>query len=192
MVIAAKLIQIKSEALLPRPPLREQEEEDPGIALARQLIIYKRFKEISNLLAERQDNHLRTYPRLAPAQKVNKVPNFGVLNIDELISATISAFSRIDLESELGTIVSAPRIPIREKIEVISKYLRIHNQGKFRNLLPNKPLRLEIVVTFLALLELVKRRLLYAKQEQLFGEINIEIRNVDWDEIEEIELEFGE
>ena len=53
LVIAARLLQIKSEALLPRPPQREPGEEDPGEALARQLILYKRFKELANLLAQR-------------------------------------------------------------------------------------------------------------------------------------------
>src|SRR5512135_468158 len=47
LVIAAKLLQIKSEALLPRPPVRVEGEEDPGEALARQLIIYKRYREIA-------------------------------------------------------------------------------------------------------------------------------------------------
>src|SRR5512141_2372101 len=50
LVVAAKLLQIKSEALLPRPPVRKEGEEDPGEALARQLRIYKRFKELSGWL----------------------------------------------------------------------------------------------------------------------------------------------
>src|SRR5688572_32818830 len=68
LVIAAKLVQIKSEALLPRPPVREVGEEDPGESLARQLRIYKRFKEISNSLEEREKLGLHTYLRLAPPQ----------------------------------------------------------------------------------------------------------------------------
>ena len=70
LVIAAKLIQIKSEALLPRPPVREVGEEDPAENLARQLRIYKRFKEIANQLEARDAQGLHTYLRLAPPPKV--------------------------------------------------------------------------------------------------------------------------
>src|SRR4030066_1388828 len=55
LVIAAKLLQIKSEALLPRPPSREPGEEDPAEALARQLQVYKKFKEIAAFLEQRQE-----------------------------------------------------------------------------------------------------------------------------------------
>ncbi|NOH03493.1 MAG: segregation/condensation protein A [Chloroflexi bacterium] len=70
LVIAAKLVQIKSEALLPRPPEREAGEEDPGIALVEQLKLYKRFKEIGVWLEERQAKNLRTFLRVAPPPKV--------------------------------------------------------------------------------------------------------------------------
>src|SRR6185295_15384281 len=65
LVIAARLILIKSEALLPRPVVREPGEEDPADELARQLIAYKRYKEIALTLREREDAGLRTYLRLA-------------------------------------------------------------------------------------------------------------------------------
>ncbi|RME05966.1 MAG: chromosome segregation protein ScpA, partial [Anaerolineae bacterium] len=65
LVIAAKLLQVKSEALLPRPPVREEGEEDPGEALARQLIIYRRYKQIAEQLGERSRQGLRCYLRLA-------------------------------------------------------------------------------------------------------------------------------
>src|SRR5512135_1370513 len=64
LVMAARLLQIKSEALLPRPPVREPGEENPGEDLARQLRIYKRFKELSNWLDDRKDRNLRTYVRV--------------------------------------------------------------------------------------------------------------------------------
>ena len=60
LVIATKLVQIKSEALLPRPPEREPGEEDPGEALVEQLKLYKRYKEIAVWMEERQTKNLRT------------------------------------------------------------------------------------------------------------------------------------
>ncbi len=64
LVVAAKLLQIKSEALLPRPPEREPGEEDPAEALARQLLLYRQFKEAASELAEREKAGMRTFLRL--------------------------------------------------------------------------------------------------------------------------------
>lgn len=192
LVIAAKLIQIKSEVLLPRPPDREPEEEDPGEVLARQLRLYKRFKEISIQLGERESAGIQTYLRIASPKKINRKFEFEGVALDDLVSALQAVFSQAD-KPQLGTVVSAPRITIREKIDLISDYLRKHRHGTFQQLLRRKglPLRLEVVVTFLALLELVKLRLIQANQSGLFGEIELE-RTESWRDDEHFELEFGE
>src|SRR5262245_58601964 len=65
LLISAKLLQIKSEALLPRPPARQPGEEDVGQTLVDQLKLYKRFKEIGGWMHERQENNLRTFLRIA-------------------------------------------------------------------------------------------------------------------------------
>ena len=70
LVVAARLILIKSEALLPRPVERQPGEADPADELARQLIAYKRYKEIAGGLHEREAAGLRAYLRLAPPPKV--------------------------------------------------------------------------------------------------------------------------
>src|SRR5687767_7843059 len=70
LVIAAKLLQIKSEALLPRPPEHKAGEEDMGRALVDQLKLYKRFKEIGAWLQTRQQANLRTFLRIAPLPNV--------------------------------------------------------------------------------------------------------------------------
>ena len=72
LVIAAKLLQIKSEALLPRPPTREPGEEDMGRSLVDQLKLYKRFKEIGVWLYAQQQANLRTYLRVAPHRRLNQ------------------------------------------------------------------------------------------------------------------------
>ena len=70
LVIAAKLLQIKSEALLPRPPTHPTGEEDIGRSLVDQLKLYKRYKEIGVWMNERQQANLRTYLRVAPPPKI--------------------------------------------------------------------------------------------------------------------------
>lgn len=189
LVIAAKLIQIKSEALLPRPPAREAREEDPAENLARQLRMYKRFKEIANLLEQRDAQGLRTYLRLAPPPKVEGRLDLSGLTLTDLLEAAKSALQQEREKQSLGTVIAAPKVTIRQKIAYLSEQLRKNQQISFRKLIENSHSRLEVVVTFLALLELVKRYRVSVRQEALFGEIHIE-RSEEWSEDEEFELEF--
>ncbi|MEJ2600667.1 MAG: segregation/condensation protein A [Anaerolineales bacterium] len=191
LVVAAKLLQIKSEALLPRPPALEEGEEDPGEALARQLIAYKRYKQIAAWLGERHDANLRTYLRLASPPKVEGVLDLNGISLNDLNAIAQAAFSAMDLRKPLSTVVAAPRVTIREKIRLISKFLKLGGRTKFHQLLTGKRSNLDIVVTFLAMLELIKRRLVKVQQETLFGEIDI-ISAAEWDEDFSFELEFGE
>lgn len=191
LIIAAKLVQIKSEALLPRPPVREPGEIDAGEALRRQLILYRKFKIASEQLGARLGIR-RTFPRIAPVALARILPDLQDLSIDELLQIAQQVFeSQPDLPS-LNSVVSAPRFTIREKILRIAHYLQSQQKGEFSQLLSAKSSsRLEIVVTFLALLELVKRHMLFASQQDLFGEIFFEPAD-DWQEDFAFELEFGE
>jgi segregation and condensation protein A len=189
LVIAAKLIQIKSEALLPRPPVREVGEEDPAENLARQLRIYKRFKEIANELEQRDARGLHTYLRLAPPPKVEGRLDLSEITLTNLLDAAQSAFMQEKEKQALGTIISAPKVTIRQKIAYITDALSKNKNSSFKTLVASGSTRLEVVVTFLALLELVKRYRVSAHQDALFGNIEIE-RSDDWNLEEEFELEF--
>lgn len=191
LVIAAKLLQVKSEALLPRPPIREEGEEDPGESLARQLLAYKRYKEIAEILEKRTEEGLRTYLRLAPPPKIQEKADFGDFSISDLHNLAIEVFSQIDDRTPLGKVVTAPRVTIREKITYIVQELRQKSNTTFGHLLGNKRSRLDVVVTFLAMLELVKRHFVNATQDSVFSEINIETAN-GWEDDLDFELEFGE
>ncbi len=190
LVIAARLIQIKSEALLPTPPARESEEEDPGEALAQQLIAYKRCRQIADLLGKREEQKLHTYLRLAPPPKVEGNVDLSGLTLKDLLRAA-QAMLAADGRAALNTVVAAPRVTIREKIALITQYLQNHGSASFRALLGERHTRLDVVVTFLAMLELVKRHLVEIEQEQIFGEIKLNVTG-DWEQPKEFELEFGE
>jgi len=189
LVVAAKLLQIKSEALLPRAPTREVGEEDIGEALARQLRIYKRFKELAGWLEDRVNRNLRTYLRVAPPPKVESRLDLSNITLADLMSAAEDIFAEEAEKESLGTIISAPRITIREKITLIAEHLGKSKNATFRGLLGREPTRLEIVVTFLALLELVKRYRVSARQEALFSDIQIE-KMEEWGANDELEIEF--
>lgn len=189
ILIAAKLLQIKSEALLPRPPAREHGEEDLGKSLVDQLKLYKRYKEIGAWMSARQDADLRTYLRIAPPPKVEPKLDLSNLTLERLITAAEEAFAKERDKKPLGVMIAAPRITIREKIDLIAKTMKEVEHATFRALLNQGASRLEIVVTFLAMLELVKRYRIHAHQESLFGEIEID-RMEEWKDDEEIDIEF--
>jgi len=189
LVIAAKLLQIKSEALLPRPPARATGEEDIGRSLVDQLKLYKRFKEIGVWMNARQQANLRTYLRVAPPPKVEPKLDLSNLTLEKLVAAAGEAFAKERNKQPLGMIIAPPRVTIREKIDLISKVMKEVEHSTFHALLEPGASRLEIVVTFLAMLELVKRYHIHAHQEDLFSDIGID-RMEDWKEDEEIDIEF--
>jgi segregation and condensation protein A len=89
-------------------------------------------------------------------------------------------------------VVSIPRVTIREKIDAILNRMRINGEISFQNILSSNTTRLEIVVTFLALLELVKRHVIIAEQNTLFGDIALTSESVGVDVLEDTDSEFGE
>src|SRR5215207_1638475 len=104
IVIATKLLQIKSEALLPRPPVREPGEVDVGQALVDQLRLYKRYKEIGSWMMERQDANLQTFLRIAPPPKVEPKLDLSNLTLEKLVAAASEAFVKERNKQPLGII----------------------------------------------------------------------------------------
>ncbi len=192
LVIASRLVQIKSAALLPRPPAIERTlEEDPAEALARQLIQYRRFKQLSGFLVERENQGYHTYLRVAPPNiKVEPRLDLSSLTLADLVRTARQILFLRGNTTELSRVVSLPRVTIREKIQVIIDTLRHSSKTTFRSLLRTRS-RIEIVVSFLAMLELVKRRLIQAEQIGLFTDIEIESLG-NWDESIDADSEFGE
>jgi segregation and condensation protein A len=194
LVIAARLVQIKSSALLPRPVIPGiQFEEDPGEALARQLILYKRFKELSHFLENRESAGLRTYLRLDSPQRAQSAAKLDLseLTLDDLLAAAREIFCDPNHLAPLSEVVNFPRITIREKISSILDLLRKGGGQSFETLLAGEKTRLEIVVTFLALLELVKRHMVGASQDSIFGRIQL-VPEGDLVNLEDQDLEFVE
>jgi len=189
VVVAARLLLVKSEALLPRPAERRPDEEDPGDELARQLLAYKRYKEIAGALHEREEAGLRAYLRLAPPPKVEARLDPRGLTPLALLDALRRALAVAPDKPALGTVVAPPKVTIRDQIHLIARALRASPRLSFQKLLENATSRMEVLVTFLAVLELIKRRKIEARQERLFGEIEL-LSVGEWTEDDVAELEF--
>lgn len=194
LVIAAKLVQIKSAALLPKPVIPElQSEEDPGEALARQLIIYKRFKELAKNLENREAEGLHTYLRLDSTASLQIPSRLDIsdLTLEDIIQAARDIFGNPNNLPPLSEVVSKTRFTIRQKISTILDTLKKTGKLNFGSLLSEKGNRIEIVVTFLAMLELIKRHMIGAVQIAPFSEIELqpegEVTALDDEELEFID-----
>ncbi|MCK4740738.1 MAG: segregation/condensation protein A [Anaerolineales bacterium] len=193
LVMAARLIQIKSEVLLPRPPLREPGEEDPGDALARQLVAYKKYKQVAILLSEREESGLRSYIRLAPPPVIDPKIDMQEFQLDDLYQAMLEVLKNVHKIPTLEENISTLRVSVRDKILNIIHSLKDVSQLSFRKLIKTARSRLEIVVSLLAILELIKQDQVEVRQEEMFGDIEL-VRGSGWqvDQIEELEFEFDE
>jgi segregation and condensation protein A len=193
LVVAARLVQIKASALLPKPTLVEMpaDEEDPAEALERQLILYRRFKQISAYLAALDDQNHRTYLRVAPPPiQVDAKFDLSNITLEDLLKAARHVFLNKPLVRSLNSVVNMPRITIRERISSIIERFRHQNKFTFQALLDSRN-RIEAVVSFLAILELVKRHILQAQQLTLFGDIDLETSG-SFESTENLEVEFDE
>ena len=182
LVVAAKLLQIKSEALLPRPPERDPGEEDPAEALARQLMLYRQFKEAAAELANREKEGLRTYLRLSHEPPVvDEQLDLGGLGLNELRAAMLDALADLPEGPNLEQAAEPPKIRIRDKIRWIMDLMEREDHVSFNSLLSSAASRLDIVVSFLALLELVKDRTVIASQAEAFADIELS-RGSNWED----------
>jgi len=183
LVIASKLLYLKSLSLLPKPhPKLEEDEEDVGDALIRQLLEYRRFKQAAQLLQERDEQGLRTYVRTAPKPDVEKRLDLSNVDLHKLHAALRRVLQRMPSEAPMPRVKTYP-ITVAEQIEAVRSYLvQARQQGgesqsaagvAFTELLSRQTNRVEVVVTFLAILELMKQREVQVEQTDTFGEITI-------------------
>lgn len=173
LVVAAKLIQIKSEALLPRPPVREEGEEDPAESLIRQLKVYKRVKQSAIWLQSMEGKGLHTYIRLAPPPVIEEELDLGDTSIHDLVEFLKTLYHFAEDAAPLTSVVTIPRRTIKKKIRDLIQGLRKNKRLSYRELLPNHFDRTEAIVLFLAILEMVKQQYADASQESLFSDITI-------------------
>ena len=176
IVMAANLIYLKSRGLLPldqQPPEEDAEEDDPRWDLIRQLIEYKKFKEAASQLHDRALEQERIFTRdggNAPASD-EPLPLHEV-GIFQLIHAFQQVIKRADAREDLGEIF-AERFSVSDKIEKILERVGQGTPVRFSELFNQLASRVEIVVTFLALLELIRLNQVRALQHEMFDDIEI-------------------
>lgn len=177
VVMAANLMYIKSRTLLPRqeqPPEEDVEEDDPRWELIRQLIEYRKFKDAASFLSDcavDQGNRFAHRPDVKQAAS-DEPPELAQASIFDLIRAFQNVLKRFEEAHELSDIVD-DRFTVAEKIDYLLKTVPPGTSRRFDSLFAEASSTSEVIVTFLALLELMKMNEFAVDQRKMLGQIEI-------------------
>lgn len=185
LVMAATLIDIKSKMLLPKEET-EEEEEDPRAELVQKLLEYKMYKCMSYELKDRQmdaervlfkvptiPEEVRKYEE--PVNVAELVSDITLKKLNDIFKSIMKKqVDKIDpIRSQFGKI-EKEEVSLEEQMEYLENYAMVHRNFSFRGLLEAQSSKMEIIVTFLAILELMKTGKIYISQENIFDDIFIE------------------
>ena len=174
LVMAATLIHIKSRMLVPADDAdQEQEEEDPASDLIQQLLEYQRFKEAAEQLQSREQLRRDVFVRQEPTVETNEGVEFERVSLFDLLSALRDALAKLPQEAAHEVVLE--QASMRDKMSFILDHLRRSGHVLFQSLFGAATSRLEIIVTFLAVLELVRIRALRARQDTHAGPILLDL-----------------
>ncbi|MBI4435563.1 segregation/condensation protein A [Candidatus Uhrbacteria bacterium] len=175
LVVATKLLLLKSQAILPLEVATE--EEDPS-TLALQLRLYKEFVDASRTLEERFDSALWAFGRATPdVVRLNIGEVVTNLRVEDLREAFAGLLKRLEPFFRLQTAALERVVSVKERLQEIHEAILSRTKMTFRQIASAGKSRVDIVVSFLALLELVKQRAVQVVQSGVFDEI--EIKRVD-------------
>ena len=185
LLMAATLLDIKCRMLLPKEVNEEGEEEDPRQELVEQLLEYKMYKYMSYELKDRQvDGEMVLYKNPTIPEEV--LEYVEPVDMDALLGElTLVKLNRIfrdvmrrqvdkidPVRSTFGKI-EKEEVTLPEKLDHVTEYARIHKKFSFRELLEKQCSKVQLIVTFLAVLELMKVGTVFIEQEQQFDDIII-------------------
>jgi segregation and condensation protein A len=180
MVMAATLMQIKSKMLLPaQESAQEEEPDDPRAELVKRLLEYEKFKQIAQELRQRETDQKEVFKRpevSADKEKYKEKEVFFEASIFDLINAFSQALK--DIPKEVFYEVIKDEFTIEEKIHEILHLLLIAPSIRLPELFAKAKNKIEIIVIFLAILELTRMKEIVARQSELFQDIEI-VRNTD-------------
>jgi segregation and condensation protein A len=183
VVMAATLMLIKSRELLPRDqrpetPTEEGDDmEDPRWELIRQLVEYKKFKDAASRLQYLELQAENTFPRIPGRIELPEEPRSrrAEASIFDLLSAVNAVLKRFGERTGTSRDVFEDQWSVSEKIESLLGRVRTQTRVQFSDLFRETTSRTEVVVTFLAMLELIRLRMLVATQTEQFADIAIEL-----------------
>jgi segregation and condensation protein A len=171
VAIGARLLLLKSRALLPVEDEEIEFEEDDPEDLVKALREYRRFKEAAAFLRERDTGH-QTYRREVPPPEVTLPTGLDRVTLDSLVEVLRDVMERLP-EEEPGESVLTERVRLRDRLRGLVDLLERDQRTSFRRLVEHATSRVSVIVDFLAVLELIKSRYLEATQSERFGDIDL-------------------
>lgn len=177
LVMAATLTLIKSRMLLPDEPATDEEvEEDPRADLVRQLLEYQRFREAAAAMGERPLLQRDVFAR-EPSWDGDEPMPVELPPIHVSVWDLLDAYRRVLERARPESVheVNLERISLREKVDYVLARLQVTRTVDFEALFPEEASRLEIIVTFLAVLELTRLRAIAVRQAEQFGGIVVSL-----------------
>ncbi len=175
VAIGAKLIYLKSKALLPRTVEEAEaliEDDDVGRELVELLMEYRRFGEIADVLQERQEAGLRVYPRIAPPPPRDPGPGLDEVTMESLFRIMLDVMAKAPEETPRA-VISRETVTLSGRLQQFRDRLRTSGKFSFRKAIAECESRLEVVISFLAILELLKSGECDARQGALWGDIEV-------------------
>jgi len=178
LVVAARLVLIKSRVLLPGYRPTDDEADEVAIDLVQQLEAYRRFKTVAQELARREEEGLRSYGRVNLRHVATTQFDLQGVALEELLAAAQEALNAL-AAPPVEEVIAPIRVTIADQIARIEERLVRRGRVAFRDVLSEQATRVEVIVTLLALLELLKQDQVRVWQEELFGPVFIERREVE-------------
>lgn len=173
--VAARLLLLKSRALLPRDPdeerVEDEEERSDARALIEALREYRRFKQAAEFLREREVGH-RTYRREVPPPPVPLPTGLDTVTLSSLVDVIREVMERMP-EEEPATQIEREPVRLRDRMRLLVDRLQGTGRASFRELIQSATSRTMVIVDFMAVLELIKQRYLAARQSDAFGDIEL-------------------
>ena len=171
LVMAAILAEIKSRMLLPRPQTEDGEEDDPRAELVRRLQEYERFKQAAEEIEDlpREERDFSVLQAHVEDRRVVRIP--PEVDLQDMLHALRDVLSRADLFSHHH--IQAEPLSVRERMSRIIERLRDEPYVEFPQLFAAEEGRMGVVVTFLAIMELSRERLIDVYQNKPFGQIYV-------------------
>ena len=186
LVMAAMLAEIKSRMLLPRPPIEEGEEVDPRAELVRRLQEYERYKQAGEDIDAMPRLNRDVYPAAADMHERRAVRLVPDVTMKELLLAFKEVLHRADMFTHHQ--VGREQLSVRQRMSDVLAGLQGVEFREFTSMFTPGEGRLGVVVTFLALLELIKQHLIELVQAEAFAQIHVKaavgVHEVDLGKIE--------
>ncbi len=188
LVMAATLLDIKCKMLLPREVNEEGQEEDPREELVQKLLEYKMYKYMSYELKDKLDGAAGVFYKKAtipgevlkyrePVDPQELLASLTLEKLNQIYKSILKKQeAKIDpIRSKFGTI-EKEEVSLSDKMLEMKEYAASHRRFSFRKLLEGQTSRIQVIVTFLSILELMKMGYIHVEQEALFDDIQVEVK----------------